>query len=56
MAVAAHDGKRQLMVPGGRFMTESDTSCWNGQPRGRLFCSVPSAQHSVLIFPDTWNL
>jgi len=56
MAVPAHGGKRQLMVLGGRFMTETDTSCWNGQPSSRLFCSVPSPQHSVLIFPDTRNL
>ena len=25
--VAAHDGKGHLMTPGGRFMTEKDTSC-----------------------------
>jgi hypothetical protein len=26
MAVAAHDGKGQLMTPGGPFMTEMDNS------------------------------
>jgi len=56
MAMPAHDGKRQPMVPRGRFMTKTDTSCWNGQPPSRLFCSVPSPQHSVLIFPDTRHL
>jgi hypothetical protein len=26
MAVPAHDGKGHLMVPGGQFITEKDTS------------------------------
>jgi len=50
MAVPAHDGKRQLMVPRRQFMPETDTSCWNGRAPSRLFCSVLSPQHSLLIY------
>jgi len=31
MAVPVQGGKRQLMVPGGRFMTETDKSWWIGR-------------------------
>ena len=44
----AHDKIRQVMTPGGQFMTEIDRSCRKGMGPD-FFCSVLSPQHSVLI-------
>jgi len=38
---------------GTQFMPETDTSCWNGRSSTRVFCSVLSTQHSLLIY---WRL
>ena len=53
MAVPAYDGKRQLMVPGGRFMAENDKSCEMVGWQTVFFCSVLSPQHSVLFVPTS---
>ena len=58
MAVPAYDGKRQLMVPGGRFMAENDKSCEMVGWQTVFFCSVLSTQSSSfrLLSPDFCSL
>jgi hypothetical protein len=45
MAVPAHDGKGHLMVPGGQFITEKDTS---REASGRHAVFLLSPQSSAL--------
>jgi hypothetical protein len=65
MAVPAHKGKRQLMVPGGRFMTEDDpvSLCPTMPDRQvvlkssdakQVYCSVLST-HYLSVKPGTFE-
>ena len=54
MVMPTHDGKRQLMVPGERFMTEMDTSCETAVRHASFFTQSPvlSTQSLFSLTPE----